>query len=290
MPEQSYEQVKRAERATWLSIASYLIIATAKLLGGYFFRSSALTADGMNNLSDTINAVFMFIGLRFSRKPADSDHRYGHWKAESIATLAMSFLILYIGLEVTLNSLQNFFHYEPVTPDPLTIGVALVSGLVMLGVYLYNKRLAKQLESQALLASSKDNLTDALTSFMTAFTALTSQFGLPWLDGVMALVIGLIILKTGFDIFVDSTFQLTDGFPVDLIETYEEEIAAIPDIHRVRHIAARRYGANVYIDVTILVDPSLSVKEGHDITEKVEHVLADAFAIQQVDVHVEPDL
>lgn len=280
--------LEQAERASWVTIVTYCLMAAAKLSGGYFFHSRALFADGMNNLSDSISAITMAVGLRYARRPADSDHPYGHWKGETIATLAMSFLIIFIGLEVILDSVRAFWKPVRHALDPTTVGVALLGTVAAIGLYRMNSRLAKNLNSQGLKAQAKDNFADALTSLATAATSLTSFLALPWLDGLMSLIIGGIILKTGLEIFLESVYLLTDGFPPEDLVKYATVAKKVPGVEAIGSVRARRYGANVALELTILVDPNLTVQASHAITEVVEEALMANFDVHAIAVHVEP--
>ena len=158
----------------------------------------------------------------------------------------------------------------------------------MIGVYIFNHRLANRINSLGLAASAKDNLSDALTSFATAIAIFGSIFGLYWLDGVMAVFVGIVIIKTAIDIFRESAFSLSDGFETNHLAEYRQAILDIPDVQQVTSIAARSYGANVYVDVTILLDAELTVLRSHEITEAVEDCLRTVFNVFETDVHVEP--
>lgn len=281
-------ELKLARKSTLFSIFAYILIATLKLTFGYFWHSNALFADGLNNFADTISSTIMFIGIQLAYKPADQNHQYGHRKLESITTLIVSFIILFIGLQVTMDSIKQLYLQNSSHPDPLTAGIALLSTIIMLGVYWYNSHIAKKINSSGIKATAKDNLADALTSFVTALAIITSQFNLPWMDGVMALIVGLVIIKTGKDIFIESAFKLSDGFSPEDITRYEDLINQVAGVRGIKDLRGRTYGPHVYLDVTILVDPTISVRAGHDITENVEKVLYHTFLIEMIDIHVEP--
>ncbi|AMB99302.1 transporter [Aerococcus urinaehominis] len=282
------KELKQAEKGSWISLIAYLIISAGKLLAGYLLHSAALVADGYNNLSDSINSIAMIVGLRYAQKPADANHRYGHWKGETVATLAMSFMILYIGIQVTLTAIKQVLNPSNQQPSLMTATVAGLSALIMLGVYWYNQRLAKRVHSDGLAAAAKDNLADMLTSLATMLAVIASKAGWSWADPVMAVIVGLIILKTGLEIFVESVFVLTDGFPEDELMMYREEILKVRGVLAVKSIRGRSYGGRPSLDVTILVDPSLTIVQAHDISDQVEEFLDDLFAIHSADIHVEP--
>lgn len=277
-----------ARRGIYLSIVTYVIISTAKLLVGYSFDSNAVFADGLNNFTDSFASIALLVGMILSQRPADQNHRYGHYKIETITTLIMSFVIFYIGITVTIDSTTALINQAYAAPTPINAVVGLSSGVIMSGVYWYNNRLGKKLNSPSLKASAKDNLSDALTSFATALSVVLSRTGILWLDGAMAIVVGLIIIKSGYDIFKESAFSLSDGFPQEDLDNYRKIVRMVPGVRAISDIRCRNYGANVYIDITILVDPEISVQAGHDITEKVESALQQTEDVTAIDVHVEP--
>ena len=277
-----------ARRGIYLSIVTYVIISTAKLLVGYSFDSDAVFADGLNNFTDSFASIALLVGMILSQRPADQNHRYGHYKIETITTLIMSFVIFYIGITVTIDSTTALINQEYAAPTPINAVVGLSSGVIMSGVYWYNNRLSNKLNSPSLKASAKDNLSDALTSFATALSVVISRTGILWLDGAMAIVVGLIIIKSGYDIFKESAFSLSDGFPQEDLDNYRKIVLMVSGVRAVSDIRGRNYGANVYIDITILVDPEISVQAGHAITEKVESALQKTEDVTAIDVHVEP--
>jgi cation diffusion facilitator family transporter len=283
-----YKDLLMAEQGARLSMVVYIILSFAKLFIGNTFGSASLSADGLNNFTDVISSVAILIGLRIARRPADEDHPYGHWKAETIASLSTSFIMLVVGLQVLFSSASKLTAGETAAPDVVTGVTAFFAGIIMMAVYVYNNRLANRINSSGLSAGAKDNLSDALTSFAAAIAIFGSIIGVYWLDGVMAVIVGIIIIKTAIDIFRESAFSLSDGFETHNLAEYREAILSIPDVEQVATIMARSYGANVYVDVTILLDASLTVLRSHEITEAVEEKLRADFNIFETDVHVEP--
>lgn len=282
------ERLKQAEHGALLSVVTYILLSLTKLLAGNFFKSEALFADGLNNFTDVISSILVFVGLRISQKPSDENHPYGHWKFETIASLATSFIMFLIGIEVLRNTFEALLNPTTEAPSILSSIVGFISGIIMLAVYTYNKRLAQRIQSLGLKATAKDNLSDALTSFLTAIAVLFASLGLHFLDNVMAFIVGLLIIRTAYDVFKESTFQLTDGFEQEEIDLYIPVISAHPEVKEVGEIKARRYGSNIYIDLTVCMDPYLTVTKSHQVTEELEQELKEVFAISFIDVHVEP--
>ena len=283
-----YEQLKKAELGAIISIAAYILVSAMKLIVGNMANSEALRADGLNNFTDILASVAVLIGLRISQKPADAEHRYGHWKAENVASLVTSFIMLLVGLQVLYSSILSVINKKMESPDITAAIVGLVSAVIMYGVYFFNKRLSEEVKSPGLLAAAKDNRSDAWTSIGTAIAVFAASFNLGWLDSVAAIVVVLLILKTAIDIFKESVFTLSDGFDQEELDQFNEAIRHIQQVQSVKNIKGRSYGSNIYLDVTVTMRPELTVKESHDVADQIENLLRDKFQVFETDVHVEP--
>lgn len=280
--------LKQAERGPVISILTYLVLSAAKLTAGYWLSSSSLIADGFNNLSDILGNLAILIGLKMAQKPADGDHKFGHWKMEDLASLITAFLMFMVGFQVLVQTVRDMVVDTPVQLDPLASIVGLISAGVMFALYRYNKHLSQSLQSGSLLAAAKDNLSDAVTSLGTSLAILGSALKFPLLDKLVGVLITLFILKTAYDIFMATAFSLSDGFDAKKLHQYEEAILKLPKITAVKSQRGRHYGSNVYLDIVLEMHPDLSVYESHEITEQVETLLRDQFGVYDIDIHVEP--
>ena len=289
MDQEKYKQLKLGERGAIISILAYIVLSIIKFIIGTSAHSEALQADGLNNATDIVASVAVLIGLKYSRKPADQDHPYGHWKAESVASLIASFIMMIVGLQVLYNAIQSVFDGKTQSPDLLSAWAGVGAAIVMYLVYRYNKSLAEKINSQSLMAAAKDNLSDAWVSIGTVVGILGAQFYLPWLDPLTAVFVGLLICKTAWNIFREASHYLTDGFDEQLIQAYEETIQTIPGVKGVKDIRARNYGNNTVVDVVILVRSTLDIKQAHDISSVVEEELMKEHEVYDVHVHVEPN-
>lgn len=139
------KNLKLAERGAILAILAYIVLSIAKIIAGSVLQSSSLTADGFNNVSDIVANIAVLIGLRMARKPADTDHKFGHWKIEDLVSLITSLIMFYVGFDVLIDTVQKIISNQETTIDPLGAIVGIISALVMTGVYFYNKALAKKL-------------------------------------------------------------------------------------------------------------------------------------------------
>ena len=282
------QNLKMAERGAILSISAYILLSGFKLATGNLFHSDALIADAFNNLSDIVGNVTVLIGLRLAQKPADTDHKFGHWKFEDLASLITSFIMFVVGLQVLNSTIQKLMSNEVVEVDMTGAIVGLLSALVMFIVYQYNKVLARKVSSKALEAAAKDNLSDALTSIGTSIAIFAAAFKFPIIDQIAAIIITFLILKTAYGIFTESFFTLSDGFDEELLHLYEKDILKLPKIVSVKSQRGRTYGSNIYLDIVLEMNPDLSVYESHEITEHVENLLKLKHGVFDVDIHVEP--
>ncbi|MGT2800172.1 cation diffusion facilitator family transporter [Streptococcus marmotae] len=285
---QQVQNLKLAERGAIVSITAYVLLSGAKLATGSLFHSDALTADAFNNISDIIGNIAVLVGLKMAQKPADTDHKFGHWKMEDLASLITSFIMFVVGFQVLHSTLQKLINKEVAEIDIMAAIVGIVSAIVMLAVYLYNKALAKRVRSKALEATAKDNLSDALTSIGTSIAVVAAAFQFPIVDKIAAIIITFFILKTAYGIFMESFFTLSDGFDEELLNKYETDILKLPKISAVKSQRGRTYGANIYLDVVLEMNPDLSVYESHEVTEQVEQLLILKHGVFDVDIHVEP--
>lgn len=282
------DNLKKGEKGAWISICAYVVLAIIKLVIASIGNSHSLWADGLNNITDVVASIAVLIGLKISRKPPDADHHYGHYRAETIASLFAAFVIVMVGIQVIINTFEQLIGNETVQPDMLTAWTAFGAAIVMFSVYRYNVSLAKRIGSSSLNAAAQDNRSDAFVSIGAFIGIIGAQFGLYWLDPLAGLIVGLIICKTAWDIFRDATHTLTDGFDAKQIKTIKASIAQVPEVKKVVDIKGRIHGNQAFIEITILVDPELNVKESHAITEKIETFLRDKHNITYTHIHIEP--
>lgn len=283
------EERINGEKGIWIGLIAYIGLSIAKILIGYTAHSAALKADGLNNATDILATIAVLIGLKISKKPADRDHHYGHSRAEMIGALIASFIMVTVGIQVLIQAIQLLYVGNYQTPDLSAAGVALVAAIIMFLVYRYNRNLAKKINSQAVMAAAKDNLSDAWVSIGACFGILFTQLGLPWLDPLGSLLIGLLICKTAWGIFVEATHTLTDGYDPERIELYTQTVAAVKGVDEVKEIKARSNGNMTHLDIVIKVHPLLNVVESHAICDEIEKELAHTYNINQVVVHIEPN-
>ncbi len=284
-PEDGY---RVSQQGAWLSILAYVCLTALKLGVGWWTGSKALSADGVNNLTDVMGSVAVLFGLRIAGRPADDDHRYGHQRAETVAAIVVASIMGLVGLDVLVSATRAVFRPDLAAPHPVSILVGLGSALVMLGVYTYNIRLARRTGSKALAAAAYDNRSDALTSLGAVAGIAGAQLGWRWTDPAAGVAVALVILHTAWQIGVEAAHALTDGFDTELLDHIRKQVVGVAGVVQVREARARYLGNTVAVEVTVSVSPNLGVVEAHAISEQVERTLLADGAVGHVHVHVEP--
>jgi len=285
-----YTNLRQGEKGAWLSIGTYIILSSIKLAIGYIGTSEALKADGLNNTTDIIASIAVLIGLRIAQIPPDSNHQYGHLRAETVASLVASFIMLIVGLQVLISSIKSLWEPTGTTPSLLTAFVAIGSAVVMYIVYRYNLALSQKIKSAAVKAAAYDNRSDALVSIGTAIGIFGAIFGFPTIDTITALLVALLIIKTAVEIFWEAVQSLTDAFDVEEVETLSILIRNVEGVINFIDFKGRAHGNMHFIDVTVTVDPYLNVFESHRITEEIEKTVTHENFFCQVLVHIEPEI
>lgn len=283
-------KISQAKKGATISIVTYLLLTLVKLFYGWIADSRGLMADGINNATDVISSVAILIALQISMKPVDKNHPYGHYRSEFIASLIASFIMFAVSVQVIITGIQHFYNGNFPSPSISSIVVGVLSSIVMFAVFLFNRNLAKKVKSSSLKAASYDNLSDALVSIGTVVGVIGVYLGIPMLDTLAAIIIGLLIMKTSIDIFKETAITLTDGYDEEELENIRQIISQIDRIQEIRDIKARSHGVLSYIDVTVAVNPELNVIESHEISDDIERKLQNHLGEVETIVHIEPYL
>nr|WP_245301913.1 cation diffusion facilitator family transporter [Symbiobacterium terraclitae] len=284
-------QQSQGQKGAWLSIATYCLLTAAKLTVGWLAGSQAITADGVNNATDVLGSVAVLLGLMVAQRPADEEHRYGHARAEGVASLIVATIMGIASLEVGRSAVLSLVAPGREAPQGWSLWVALGSAALLLAVYAYNLRLARRCGSSALESAAYDHLSDALISLGAAAGIVGSNVGWTWADPLAGLAVAVLVARTAWSIGSGAAHMLMDGFADrERIAALHGVVTGIEGVTGVQDLRARSLGNTVAVDVTVLVPRHLTVVEAHAVADRVEQALTSLADVGAVQVHVEPDL
>lgn len=269
-------------------LALNLLVALAKLGVGMLAGSLAMIADGLHSLLDGASNVVGLIGVSVAARPADNDHPYGHHRFEMLATLAIAGFMLLALAEIADQAWARLFGAAAPEIGLLAVGVMSVTLLINIGVTLWERREARKLDSQILLADSRHTMSDVLvsTSVLVSFALVRLGFGLA--DVLVTLVIAGFIAYGAWQIVREATESLSDS-AVEDAERIREAATGVEGVEGAHAIRSRGGAGRTWVDLHIQVDPGMSVVTGHEIASEVaEAVESELGCPSDVTVHVEP--
>lgn len=281
----------------WVGILGNIALALMKFIVGMMSNSRALIADAAHSASDIAGSFIVLIGVRAAHKPPDKDHPYGHGKAESIAAIIVSLILLYVGLEIALGSIRAIFSGVTEAPKGIALVAILISIIVKEAMFQYKYRLGKKLNSQALIANAWEHRSDVYSSVAALVGVAAAILGhyigfttLYYMDPVAGVVVALMILKMGYNLIRDSIHSTMDHVLHEEDSQYlYDAIRMVKGVQAIDELRAREHGHYLIVDVKISVNPKITVLEGHEIALRVKTLLLGRFAnIADVFVHVNP--
>jgi cation diffusion facilitator family transporter len=286
------ERYRATRRVTLIGSALDLTLAVAKIVVGMLAHSQALVADGIHSLSDLGTDFMVIWAARHAHRQPDQEHPYGHGRIETVATVALGTVLVAVAAGIAWDSLRRLF--EPdllLQPGPLALTVAIVSVLSKEWIYRYTMRVARRLNSNLLKANAWHSRTDAISSIVVVIGIIGVMLGYPFLDAVAAVVVALLIARIGWGLTWSALRELIDtALDAKEVERIRASIMTVDGVRTLHMLRTRRSGGNAFVDVHILVDPQVSVSEGHQIGERVrKRLLADSSDVSDVTVHIDPE-
>lgn len=288
MSNQNYKLVKRV--LIIIMVANFLV-ALAKIVIGYIVKSASVSADGFHSISDGASNIIGLIGISFAIKPEDDDHPYGHEKYETIASMFIATLLVFISYNIIVNAVKKF-----ITPTTLTISyesliILIVTLIINIFVATYENKAGKKYNSQFLVADSIHTKSDIFVTIGVLITLVLIKLGAPpIIDPIVSFVVALFIIHAAYEIFVDNFSVLTDKVIFSEKEVVEilKEFKVVKNVHKIR---SRGYHHHVFLDMHIRIDKDLSIDEAHKLVHKIEDTFKERMG-KAVDVviHVEPYL
>jgi cation diffusion facilitator family transporter len=279
-------------RASWWAIVGNALLAFLKLSAGFISGSYVVIADGIDSVSDIASSLVILLAARIIAKPPNVKFPYGYKKADTVAAKVLSFVIFFAGAQLAYSTVRILITGAGIAlPGKLAIWVTLISilGKGFLSVLL--NRTGKKVESTMLIANGKNMRNDILLSVSALISLLfTLWLNEPIIDRIIAILISVFIMYSGFRIFMKSNIDLMDG--IDNTEVYSrlfESVRSVEGAHHPHRVRARKIGHYYMVNLDIEVDPDLSVKEAHEIARNVEiSIRGNMKKIYDVMVHVEP--
>ncbi len=283
---------KLKARASYVGAAINVIQTLIKIGFGILGQSAALIADGIHSLSDLLSDLLVIIAVRLGSREADHEHPYGHRRFETIATVILGFSLIAVGGAIAWSVMERMAKPEHLpVPNVLSLAVAALSILINEWLYHYTKRIAKKTRSKLLLANAWHQRSDAISSLVVLFGIGAVLLGYPLADGIAAIVVALMVAKIGLNLVFESIKELVDtSLPPELVAEIRAAINAIDGVEGIHLLRTRHMGEDALIDAHIVVDPRITVSEGHMIGDIVRDDLIKRFDdVMDVLVHVDPE-
>lgn len=286
------QHVGLIRRVTWGGMAVNVSLAGIKFLVGFLGASQAVIADAVHSLSDMTTDIAVLLGVRFWSAPPDKEHPYGHQRIEALVTMAIGLALVSVAVGLVYNSLATI-HDDHIQE----IGWVAVVGpiLSILGkeaLYQWTVHVGVHVKSTAVIANAWHHRSDALSSIPALIAVVVAALYPEWgfVDHIGAVIIAVFILKVSWDIIVPALQELSDtGASLKTQEQIRDLTMMVKGVKSAHAIRTRKFGAHLHVDLHILVEPELSVRAGHSISEDVkQHLLQQGPDVLDVVVHIEP--
>ncbi len=279
-------------RVTFIGLVINVALSALKLVAGIVGNSQAVVADAVHSLSDTVTDVAVLVGVKFWSKPPDECHPHGHRRIEFLVTIFIGLLLAAVALGLSYNSLATLHEVQKGPPGAIAFFAAVLSIFVKELLYRWTISVGREIKSTALIANAWHHRSDGLSSIPAALAVAGAALfpGLAFLDHLGAIVVSMFILQAAVKIVRPAVEQLVDrGAPEEICRGIEQLAFATPRVREVHAIRTRHIGSGIEVDLHVLVDPTLSVEEGHEISEEVKRRLLEYVSdLADVVVHLEP--
>lgn len=283
-------------RTTRLGLACNLGLSIAKLLGGFFGRSSALLADGLNSTADIVTDLVALWGMKMVTLPEDQNHRYGHGKFETLATTAIGVALILLSLSMLIGAVSQMIQILSGAPFERPNRWVLIIALVTVGLkqFLFRRTLAvaQDTDSDLLLGKAWDHRSDVFASSGVMAGVAASLWFDRWgalCDPLAASLVSLMVARVGVLILWRSLAELSELAPEALGQKIKNCILSVSGVMELHNLRYRRLGSYYAMDFDIVVSPQLSLREAHQIASLVEEALRHLYGDSTlITVHVEP--
>lgn len=281
-----------ANKSTWVSVIVNTLLTLLQIAIGFIAHSQSLIADGMHSLSDLVCDFLVLVASHHSKNPADEGHPYGHDRVETAASFVLGAILVATGAAImgaAAIKLQNIETLPPVAP--LALWVALIALVAKESLFRYMLHVGERLRSPMLIANAWHARSDAASSLVVAVGIGANLMGFIYADSVAAIVVGFMIVRMGIVFAWDAFQELIDaGLSIEEVDSIRQTLIDTPGVVNLHELRTRRMAHRALVDAHILVDPRISVSEGHNIAERARlRILKSHPAVSDVLVHVDPE-
>jgi cation diffusion facilitator family transporter len=287
-PKSPETRVKLGMLEGWTSTVASVLLSTTKLSLGWVTGSIAVIADGINNLTDVGSSLVIAFGFRWSRKPRDPDHPFGHGRIEMVAALILSITLIMVGLDVGKESIQRLLHPEVFSAPDWAVALLVVTMAFKEWLALFARKLARATGAKVLEADFWNHQFDVLSNAVVVIALIGSHYGLLSLDGWAGLLVSFFILFTGIRYARQSvSVLLGEAATKEEVAVVEKTAGAVPGVNGVHDIIIHKYGDVKIVSFHIEVDAEKSAIDVHDLAERVEKIVEGESGCKAI-VHVDP--
>jgi cation diffusion facilitator family transporter len=253
------------------------------------FHSIAILADGINNLTDASSSAILLIGIRLSSRPADADHPYGHARIEYITGLIISFIIMVVGFQLLLQSIDRIRYPQAPSFQILTIVILLLAIGVKVWQAMFNLHVGKRISSATIKAAGADSRNDVISTAVVLLSLLVGHYTGLHVDGIMGCLVALFIMYSGFQLILETASPLMGTAPdPELVEEIRKRILSHKEVIGIHDLVVHNYGpGRTFASVHIEVDGKGDLIASHDAIDNIERAVAHDLKIQMV-AHMDP--
>ncbi len=279
-------------KVTWIGLLINITLACIKFAAGYFGRSQALIADAIHSLTDTTTDVAVIAGSHFWSRPPDESHPYGHRRLETLVTVFIGLMLAAAGIGIGWDAVSTLREKESTPPGWIALYAAMVSILTKEILYRWTAVVGKKIRSPALAANAWHHRTDAISSIPVLIAVGGALIFPSWsfLDLVGAVVVSIFVMHAAMKIIWPGISELIDaGAPKDIQKKITDIACTNPGVQEVHKVRTRYISTSILVDMHLVVDGSISVREGHAIADEVENQIINSISnVLGVVIHVDP--
>lgn len=289
----STEATRAGMRVTLIGSLVNILLVILKLWAGYLSRSQALIADGIHSLSDLFSDIVVYFGLRWAGMHEDHNHPYGHGRIETMSSLVVGLLLILIGIGIGYEAITSLYDHEVSTPGPFALYVAIASVVLKEILFWFTLSVGKRLKSLALVGNAWHHRSDSFSSLAVLVGVGATYIDPGWYlaDTLAAMVVIYFVVKIGVNLIWTALKELTDTAPdTEVLSAIHDSGASVDGVHEVHDLRARYSGSQIFVEMHIVIDGDLTVREGHAISRVVRDKILNEFAdVTRVITHIDPD-